>query len=249
MKTFFATFSVLLAMSTTGQGQNRQSTLRTISHVQNTRSLDDDIGEMLLVGFRGVAVDSTDHIWRDLRDYHVGSVILFDYDVPTGTRGRNITDPQQVQSLCSQLRSSTPPSSSASTRRAAGCRAASIHATVPRHRPPRSFVRPWATTRAPLCTLTARCSTIWASTSTSPPWPTSTSTPTAPSSASIERSFSSDTAKVTQCCNIWIDEQRKAGVASCLKHFPGHGSAKGDTHKGLVDVTKTWRSVELQPLP
>lgn len=32
-----------------------------------------------------------------------------------------------------------------------------------------------------------------------------------------------------------------------MKHFPGHGSSKGDTHKGLVDVTDTWQRCELEP--
>ncbi|MGI8965125.1 MAG: glycoside hydrolase family 3 N-terminal domain-containing protein, partial [Limisphaerales bacterium] len=37
------------------------------------------------------------------------------------------------------------------------------------------------------------------------------------------------------------------GIFICAKHFPGHGSATGDTHLGLVDVTKTWNERELIP--
>lgn len=33
----------------------------------------------------------------------------------------------------------------------------------------------------------------------------------------------------------------------CLKHFPGHGSACGDTHFDFVDVSKTFQPQELIP--
>ena len=61
--------------------------------VTDSLSLDEAIGQLLLVGFRGTEIDSNSHIWRDIKEYHVGSVILFDYDVPTGQRGRNIKNP------------------------------------------------------------------------------------------------------------------------------------------------------------
>jgi beta-N-acetylhexosaminidase len=32
-----------------------------------------------------------------------------------------------------------------------------------------------------------------------------------------------------------------------LKHFPGHGSTKDDTHLGMADVTNTWNERELKP--
>src|SRR2546430_4357603 len=38
------------------------------------------------------------------------------------------------------------------------------------------------------------------------------------------------------------------GVLTALKHFPGHGSSYGDSHKGFVDVTATAnREAELIP--
>ena len=40
---------------------------------------------------------------------------------------------------------------------------------------------------------------------------------------------------------------QKHGVLTALKHFPGHGSASGDTHEGFTDVTKEWSRKELEP--
>ncbi|HET9053268.1 MAG TPA: glycoside hydrolase family 3 N-terminal domain-containing protein, partial [Cyclobacteriaceae bacterium] len=42
-------------------------------------------------------------------------------------------------------------------------------------------------------------------------------------------------------------QHRKLGVVSVLKHFPGHGSSKDDTHLGIADVTTTWHESELKP--
>ena len=47
--------------------------------------------------------------------------------------------------------------------------------------------------------------------------------------------------------SVFINAMHKYSVATTLKHFPGHGSSLGDTHKGFVDVTKLWKPIELQP--
>ncbi|MBR6489817.1 MAG: hypothetical protein IKT03_04700, partial [Muribaculaceae bacterium] len=39
----------------------------------------------------------------------------------------------------------------------------------------------------------------------------------------------------------------KHGVLCAVKHFPGHGSALGDSHYSIVDVTNTWQPRELEP--
>src|SRR5690606_19764316 len=45
----------------------------------------------------------------------------------------------------------------------------------------------------------------------------------------------------------FIKQHRKYGVLTSLKHFPGHGSSKEDTHLGMADVTGSWTERELIP--
>ena len=62
-----------------------------------------EIGEMLLVGFHGTELCDSMHIVRDVKEYHIGGVILFEYDAPSQSRPRNIVSSQQLQRLCTQL--------------------------------------------------------------------------------------------------------------------------------------------------
>lgn len=61
------------------------------------------------------------------------------------------------------------------------------------------------------------------------------------------RSFSSNPQSVAIYAEKFVDAHRKAGVFTTLKHFPGHGSSVSDTHLGIADVTNTWTDVELTP--
>ncbi|MFC1886205.1 glycoside hydrolase family 3 protein [Thermodesulfobacteriota bacterium] len=63
----------------------------------------------------------------------------------------------------------------------------------------------------------------------------------------LERSYSSDPQTISDYAEAMVEGLRVHGVLSCLKHFPGHGRARGDSHMGLVDITKTWLADELWP--
>ena len=65
--------------------------------------------------------------------------------------------------------------------------------------------------------------------------------------AKYNRSFSKNPYKVIKYANIFINEMKKQRVFCCLKHYPGHGSSKSDSHKGFVDVSDTWEPKELLP--
>ncbi|MBL7860330.1 MAG: glycoside hydrolase family 3 protein [Cyclobacteriaceae bacterium] len=65
--------------------------------------------------------------------------------------------------------------------------------------------------------------------------------------AKPERSYSSNEDTVVMMAKEVIKQHRKFGVITSLKHFPGHGSSKDDTHFGVADVTNTWSERELKP--
>ena len=63
----------------------------------------------------------------------------------------------------------------------------------------------------------------------------------------LKRSYGKDPKKVAHYASIFIDAMKEYGILTSLKHFPGHGSSLGDTHKGFVDVTNLWQEIEVEP--
>lgn len=63
----------------------------------------------------------------------------------------------------------------------------------------------------------------------------------------LGRSFSKDPAEVSRISQLFVEVFSRYGIACAYKHFPGHGSALGDTHEGFVDVTDTYQQSELTP--
>ena len=57
---------------------------------------------------------------------------------------------------------------------------------------------------------------------------------TGKSAAIGDRSFADDPDTVSRYADAFVEGQRSAGVYTVLKHFPGHGRANGDSHKGRV---------------
>ncbi len=72
--------------------------------------------------------------------------------------------------------------------------------------------------------------------------------PDSPAIGHWKRSFSDEPAVVARHARAFADGLYEEGVLSCLKHFPGHGSSKADTHRGAADVTDTAKpDLELAP--
>ena len=63
----------------------------------------------------------------------------------------------------------------------------------------------------------------------------------------IGRSFSSDYQTVAAHAAAYISGHDEYNIATAIKHFPGHGSSKDDTHLGVADVSETWVIEEIYP--
>ncbi len=57
------------------------------------------------------------------------------------------------------------------------------------------------------------------------------------------RSFGSDPALVSEMVLAVIDGLHEEGVLSCIKHFPGHGDTRGDSHDGYVLLERSWEEL------
>lgn len=243
--------ALFMTIGTTACGQNVTDQAKPASPkvaLTERDQLQQDIGEMLLVGFRGTTINENSHIVRDITEYHVGNVILFEYDAPTGTRHRNISSPNQVKELCNDLQKYAKGHLLIGVDQEGG--------NVTRLRTQDGFPKTLsaqASAQAGEKSVVENALVIAQELSAAginlnfAPCVDVNTNPNCPIIGKLGRSFSSDPTLVARYARHWIDVQSKQGIISCLKHFPGHGSATGDTHAGLVDVTKTWQESELKP--
>lgn len=64
------------------------------------------------------------------------------------------------------------------------------------------------------------------------------------------RSFSSDPSEVVRLAGAWMHGALGEGIACCIKHFPGHGDTRVDSHLGLPVIDKSrqaLRALEFKP--
>jgi beta-N-acetylhexosaminidase len=210
--------------------------------------LEEKVGQMLLVGFRGTVLEEDSPIRRIIRETHLGGVVLFDYDVPTRSFSRNIESPEQVTRLIADLQSA----SAIPLLVAVDAEGGRINRLNPKY----GFIDVPSHEEAGRAGL-EECRALYGSLGRQlsrlgfnlnlAPVVDLNLNPDNPIIGSLGRSFSPDPENVSARAAIFVKEHHDHGVISTLKHFPGHGSSRDDSHLGLVDVTSTFRDRELQP--
>ena len=212
-------------------------------------SLRDRIGQMLLVGFRGLTVEEASEIASDIRDRNLGGILLFDTDQPTHSAVRNVESPAQLTALISGLQSLARTPLLVAIDEEGGL----VARLDQRHGFPPTISAADLGARDDVA-FTGRAGEEIAKTLDSvgvnlnlAPVVDLNVNPSNPIIGSLGRSFSADPAVVTAQAEAFVEGHRAVGVHTTLKHFPGHGSSTGDTHLGVVDVTDTWSTIELEP--
>jgi beta-N-acetylhexosaminidase len=226
-----------------------------VSSVQSTTegiasaNLDLKIGQMLMVGFRGLEVYNEHFIMHDIRKRHVGGVVLFDYDIPTQQAVRNIESPSQVKVLIASLKSASAMPLLIAIDQEGGiiARLKERHGFPPTVSHQRlGGLNDLETTHKQAVLVAKTLADLGINLNLAPVVDLCIN-PDNPIIARYERCFSADPLVVTHHALQFIRAHHRQRVLCALKHFPGHGSSTADSHFGFTDVTDTWSRVELEP--
>ena len=71
--------------------------------------------------------------------------------------------------------------------------------------------------------------------------------PRNPIIGALGRSYGHDPEAVARYAAAFIRAHRTAGVLTCAKHYPGHGSSTTDSHVQRTEINLSWTSAELLP--
>ncbi|MEC9373449.1 MAG: glycoside hydrolase family 3 N-terminal domain-containing protein [Planctomycetota bacterium] len=207
-----------------------------------TDALANAIGRLIMVGVRG-AEPGDPALESDLDacvEARCRGVILFDRDLPSGG-SRNIRSPEQVRRLTSHLRNRLGPDTLIAIDQEGG--------RVARMKPEAGFAPSiTASAFARLSPPDRRREADRLAQSVADadidinfaPCVDLASNPANPIIAALDRAFSADPNIVFTMAGEIVDAHHRAGVAPCLKHFPGHGSSTADSHLGVADITETF---------
>jgi beta-N-acetylhexosaminidase len=211
------------------------------------------LGELLLVGFGGTQVEGNEEVRALVCDVKVGGLILFERDARTG-EARNITGAEQVRQLTADLQAlarecaGRPLLIAADNEGGLVMRLSTRVGYLPSP-PPQELgdAGDLAATELESRRMGATLREAGINWNLAPVVDVAVN-PLNPAVVTLGRTFGSDPQQVIAQARAFIQGMHEAGVLTSLKHFPGHGSSRTDSHHGFVDVTETADlKVELEP--
>jgi len=210
------------------------------------------IADLLLIGFTGTQVAGNEEVRRLVCDVKVGGLLLFERY--TSGQPRNMVSQEQVATLTRDLQALAMRCAGRPLFIAADAEGGRVMRLSPRLGYPAT--RPAqelgerddpAFTRAEARRMGVMLREAGINWNLAPVVDVAVN-PANPAVVALGRTYSADPAKVAAHAEAFVQGMHDEGVLTALKHFPGHGSSRSDSHHGFTDVTDTARlSVELRP--
>lgn len=214
-----------------------------------SQTLEEKIGQMILVGFRGTEVTDGSLIKHDIQRYKIGGVVLYETDNSSSTKVRNIVSKEQVLKLTTQLQdlSSTPlfiaiDQEGGKVQRLDHKYGFNNHKSHLELGKKNNLIETQKTGKA----IGDELKRVGINLNFAPSVDLIVNNQSL-IVAKLYRSFSDDPQVVYEHAKAYMAGLHDAGVFSSLKHFPGFGSETGKKHNGFFDISNSWSENELLP--
>ncbi|PYN50492.1 MAG: glycoside hydrolase family 3 [Candidatus Rokuibacteriota bacterium] len=199
-------------------------------------ALERELGSLVLVGFHGTDADGNPELSRLLCDLRVGGVLLL---------GRNIVDADQLSRLTGALTAQASTCTGRKLLVAVDAEGGNVMRLAPRFGWPATFSaqelgesNDFVLTELEARRIGAMLRAVGINWDLAPVVDVGYN-PANPVIVGAARSFGANPQQVTEHARAFVQGLRAEGALTALKHFPGHGSSFGDTHRGFTDVTDT----------
>jgi beta-N-acetylhexosaminidase len=193
------------------------------------------VGELFILGFFGKTVPPWLRAFA--ARFGLGGVILFDYSVRTQQYDNNIDSPAQVRELCAEI-ASLPSSPMVFIDQEGGLvrrlKETRGFAPLPSAK---DFNRLAAAEKRSILTASFNELRALGIRFNFAPVIDIDFNPDNPSIGKIKRSFSADIDEVETNALLMSEVARAARIGLCLKHYPGIGGAKVDSHQDFMDIS------------
>lgn len=223
----------------------------------NLTTLRHQIGQMLLMGFSGTVIDEQSSIAKWLSGDGLGGVLLFDYDLIKKCPNKNLVNQAQIKQLTNQLKSYAQKSAYSKEKGllpfiaidyegGAVDRLNQIDGCLKTKKPRELAMLSDEALQAEAGKMAETLQALGFNLNFAPVVDLNLNEEQG-IIGKRGRSFSAEPSQVARVARIFVEVFAEHGITCSYKHFPGHGSAIGDSHQGFVDVTETFQGKELEP--
>jgi beta-N-acetylhexosaminidase len=226
----------------------------TISARTKLATLRQKIGQMLIMGFNGSKIDDSNPVSHWLSTDGLGGVLLFDIDLTNNGQAKNLVERQQIIDLNTQLNecaakrdgNALPLFIAIDYEGGAVDRLKNIRGCMTTLKPVQLAALSEKALIEQLQQMAATLKSLGFNLNFAPVVDLDLNNNEG-IIGRLGRSFSENPRKVARLASQFVKIANDYGISCCFKHFPGHGSATGDSHEGFVDVSNTFNAEELEP--